>query len=143
VQLVATPHRRRHRRGEPEQPARIQRIVGETARAVDRLGDVGNEAVTPEAQLVAEDPQIADPLAADRALPDDAAVGAVGGADRRRLDHPSAFRYPHLERSVVEIEDGSVRTRRDEPLVDAAIQPNEMPTGAERQPVQVDASCLG
>ncbi len=76
----------------------------EPPRAVDRLVDVGDDAVAPAAHLVAEQPQPTRPAAADRALGDDARARRRG----RRGSAPSRSRtplvHPHHECGVVEIE---------------------------------------
>jgi hypothetical protein len=70
--------------------------------------------------------------ASDRAFPDDAAFGAVVGADRRRLDYEPALRHVHLERGVVEVEDWPPAHPRGQRLVDESVQPNGVAPGAER-----------
>jgi hypothetical protein len=79
VQLVTTPDRRRHLRHELEQPPRAVGIGAEAARALDRLGEVGDHAIAPAAHLVTEEPEPACRACADRAFGDDAALGAVAG----------------------------------------------------------------
>jgi hypothetical protein len=85
VQFVAFPYGPRHRRSERKQLTCSLRVVGQAAWTFHRLGNVRDDAVAPEAELVAEDPQPTRPGATDRAFADDAALRAVAGSDRRRL----------------------------------------------------------
>ena len=51
---------------------REQRVGGQTFRAGDRLGEIGDHAVAPTMHLVAEDPEPSRPPAADSTLRHDA-----------------------------------------------------------------------
>jgi hypothetical protein len=108
------------------------RVVGQAAWALHGLGDVGDDAVAPAAQLVAEDPQSSRPAAADSAFADDATVGAVAVADRRRLDHEPTLRHAHLKRRVVEIASGPPRQPRRNRLVDLSVQPYRVTARTQR-----------
>ena len=112
---------------------RARRVVGEPARAVDCLADVGNPALTPEAQLVAEDPQTAGPTAADRALCDDAALARIGADSITHVPSGTPPRAPSgRDRRRLGAQAGWRRARR------GGRSAERMPTGAERQPVQID-----
>ena len=111
-------------------------------RAVDRLRNVGDDAVTPAPDLVAERSQPARHACPHCAFGDDAAVGALTPC-RCLLDHEPSLRRVHLERGVVEIATIPVRKSRGEPLEDPPVETNRMTAGAERQPVQVDRTGHG
>jgi hypothetical protein len=126
-----------------EQPTRSLWVVRQPTRTLDRLRNVRDEAIAPEAKLVPEDPYRSRPAATDRALGDDAAFRAVGGSNRRRLDYEPPFRHADLKRrvvevAVVEVADRSPSESRCHGLIEASIQSNKVPTGPERQPIEID-----
>ena len=92
----------------------------------------------PEPDLVAEDPKSARPATADGAFGDDAALLAAPVGDRRLLDDELRLRDFDLERGVVEVTGRTPLHPRRQRLVDATVEPDEVPARAERQPVQVD-----
>ena len=73
-QFVAAPDRRRHFRHQFEQPSRLFSPLAQALRALDRLGKVGDDAVAPATDLVAEEPEAAGCADADRAFGDDPAL---------------------------------------------------------------------
>ncbi len=127
MQLVATPDRSPHLRHEFEQLACAVEVVAEAVRSLDRLGDVGDDAIAPPAHLVAEEPEASRRACANRTLRDDAALGAVGRADRRHLDHEPSLGHVHLERRVVEIATIAVFDPGRNPLEDAPVQADGVP----------------
>jgi hypothetical protein len=122
-----------------EQRARSLWVVRQPTRTLDRLRNIGDEPIAPEAKLVPEDPHRPSPAATDRALGDDPAFRAVGGSNRSRLDYEPPFRQADLKRRVVEVADRSPSESRCHGLIEASIQPNKVPTGPQRQPIEVDA----
>jgi hypothetical protein len=58
--------------------------------------------------------------------------------DRRLLDHERSLRKFDLKRGVVEIARRPPLQPRGQRLVDASVEPDEVPARAERQPVQVN-----
>src|SRR5439155_14430156 len=140
MQVVAPPDRSREIRRECKQPARPLRVIGQAARALYSLRDIRDEAIAPEPQLITEDPQPAGPATPNGAFGYDAALAAaVRPSDRCRLDHEAPLRYPDLERRVIQIACATASDPSRDPFVDAPVPVNEVPSGAERQPVQIDA----
>ena len=60
-------------------------------------------------------------------------------AHGRLLDDEPPFRHAHHERRVVEIARRPALGTRCHSLVDTPVQPHGVPTGAEREPVELDA----
>ncbi len=114
----------------PRIPFRLQ--IGHFGLSDQSFGTPQDDAITPAAQLVAEDPHPPRPAAADRAFDDDATVSTVAGSDRRLLDHEPALRHPYLERGVVEVAHGPPCEPCRHRLVDASVQPDGMAAGTER-----------
>src|SRR5439155_2690825 len=65
--------------------------------------DVGDDAVVPAANLVAEEPEPARHARAYGTLGDDAAIGGIACSDRGHLDHETVLRRANLEGRVVEV----------------------------------------
>ena len=137
-EFIAAPHRRRHLRDEIEHPLCGSFFVGQTRRAADGFVDVGDLSVAPAAYLVAKDPKSARPARPDGAFGDDAALFAVGVTDGRLLDDEPGRRDTDFERRVVQIARRSPRSARRNRLEHATVEANEMATGTEGQPAQVD-----
>jgi hypothetical protein len=136
--LIATPHRSRDPPDHLEEAPRTIFLVGQSPRTVYGLGDVGNVSVAPHANLVAEYPKSACPATADGASGNDAPLLPAQVWDRRLLDDERPLRDLDLERGVVEIAPRTPLNPGHERLVGATVEPDEVPTCAERQPVQVD-----
>jgi hypothetical protein len=138
VEFVAAPNGRRHLRHKFEQPPCAFGIVAQALRALDRLGNIRNDAVAPAAHLVAEEAEAAGYAYADRASGDDAALAAFAPC-RRLLDHESSLGHVYFERRVVEVGAVAVLQARRERLEDEAVQADGVAAGAEREPIEVDA----
>jgi hypothetical protein len=113
-------------------------VTSEVPRTLHGLRDVGNVSAPPQPDLVAEDPESTRPAAADGALGDDAPLHAAPVMDRRLLDDECPLWDFDLERGVIEVACAAVLQSSRHRLVDATVEPDELPTGAERQPVEVD-----
>ena len=136
-ELVAPPHRCRRLRREREHAARDAGVVRQALRGRGRVGDVGNDAVAPAANLVAEEAEAAEPPAPDRTAGDHvrSRPDAPGG---RLLDRDGASPGADAERGVEERTAPAPLPPRDDRLVEEAAPPDDVPARAERQPVQVD-----
>jgi hypothetical protein len=97
----------------------------------------------PEPDLVTEDPKSACPASADGALGDDTTLLAAPIVDRRLLDHECSLRDFNLKRGVVEVARRPPLQPRRQRLVDATVEPDEVPARAEGQPVQVNRRHVG
>jgi hypothetical protein len=113
-------------------------VTSKAPRTRDGLRDVGNVSALPQPDLVAEDPKSPRPAAADGTLGDDAPLVAAPVVNRRLLDHEPPLWDVDLERGVVEVTCAAVLQSSRHRLVDTTVEPDELPTGAERQPVEVD-----
>ena len=113
-------------------------MIAEVPRAVDGLGDVWYVATAPQPDLVAEDPESGRPASADGTFGDHTAFLAAPVVDRRLLDHERCLREFDLKRGVVEVARGPPLQPRGQRLVDASVEPDEVPARAEWQPVQVN-----
>jgi hypothetical protein len=89
-------------------------------------GDVGDDTVTPTANLVPEDPKTPSPALSDCAFGDDASLPTVRIGNRSLLDHEPSLRYVHLERGVIEVAGRPPPDPRRNRLVDAPVQPHRM-----------------
>jgi hypothetical protein len=114
------------------------RLLAQTSRAFNGLGDVGNDALAPAADLVAEEPEAPEGTCADGTLGDDAVLRSLTPR-RRLLDHEPALRQVDLQGRVVEIAAIAVLESGREPFEDLPVQPNGVAARAERQPVELDA----
>ena len=139
AELVAPPNRRRRERHEIKDALSELRVIREPLRALDGLGDVGDDAAGPAAELVAEDAEAPCPASADRPAGDGPTLLAVPAQNWSRLDHESAFRHPDHERRVVEVARRATLEPRGESLEDLSVQAYGLAAGAERQPVQINA----
>ena len=137
-ELIATPHGSRDLRDQVEDTPRTIFVVGQSPGAIHCLGDIGNVSVEPKTDLVAEYPKSACPATADGASGNDAPLLPAQVWDRRLLDDEGPLRDFDLKRGVVEIARRTPLQPRRQRLVDATVKPDETPTGAERQPVQID-----
>jgi hypothetical protein len=108
------------------------------ARALDRLGNVGDQPLAPAADLVAEQSERPEQPGADRSLRDDAATRGAAG-NRRHLDHEASVRETDLERRVIEVTAAPPLQPGRDRLEHAPIQPNRVSARTERQPVKEDA----
>ncbi len=108
------------------------RITAESSRALDSLGGVGDLALVPAAQLVAEDSPSRSSAAADGTFRDYSSPLSVAVSDGRLLYDVAAFRNADFERRVVEGQGGTAFDPRREGFVDAPVQPHEMTTRADR-----------
>jgi hypothetical protein len=101
-QLVAPPDRRGHFRHQFEQPPCLFGVLAQALRALDRLGNVRDDAFAPATDLVAEEPEAAGCADADRAFRDDPSLSACAPC-RRLLNHKPALGHTYFECRVVEI----------------------------------------
>ncbi len=138
AQLVTAPYGHRHQRHQIEEPPRAVWIIAEAARAIDRFGDVGDEAVAPAAHLVSEKPEPTCGACSNGTLDDYATLGAVAWSDRRHLDHETPFRRTNLQSRVIEVASISPFEPRRKRLEDEAVHSDRVTTCSERQPVQVN-----
>src|SRR3954464_1843479 len=113
-------------------------VAGQLTGTLYGLDDVGDVPISPEPDLVAEDPKPARPATADGACGDHTALLATQVRDRRLLDHEPRLGDLDLECGVVEVARGTPLDPRHQRLVRTTVQPDEAPARAERQPVQVD-----
>ena len=90
TQLVPSPDGRRRQWHQLEESPGGLGVLGDAARACDRFGEVGDDAVAPASHLVAEETEPPGGACPGGPLGDDAALGAA--APRRRLlDDERAF----------------------------------------------------
>src|SRR3954469_6701033 len=135
--LIASPDGSRDLRDDVEHATSTTLIDGQSLRTLYGFGDVRNSSAAPKPDLVAEDPKSACPPTADRALGHDAPVLAAPVVDRGLLDDVRRPLKRHLEGGVVEITRRTPLQPRRDRLVHATVEPDEMPSGPQRQPVQV------
>ena len=93
----------------------------------------------PDADLVAEHPKSSGPPASYGAFGNDSTLFAAQIGDRSLLDHELLAWKLDLQGRVIEVISRPTAQGRGQGLVDATIDPDRMPAGAEREPVQVDA----
>src|SRR3954469_22645436 len=113
-------------------------VAGQSPRTLYGLDDVGDVPISPEPDLVAEDPKPARPATADGACGDHATLLATQVGDRRLLDHEPRPGDLDLERGVVEVARWTALDPRHQRLVRTTVQPDKAPACAERQPVEVN-----
>ena len=139
AELVASPHRRRNIGDQVENALCKGRIICQPPRAVDCLVDVWDHAMTPSSDLVPEDPHRSGVAASNRALRDNSAQCPVSVTYGCRLDHELSFRHVDDEGGVVQIHGRPLLQAGHHRLVNAAVQPHGVTTGAQRKPVEINA----
>jgi hypothetical protein len=92
----------------------------------------------PEPDLVAKDQKPARPATPDGTPGDDTPLFAAQVRDGRLFDDVCPFRYFDLEGGVIEVASRTPLDPRSQRLIDATVEPDEVPARAEGQPVQVD-----
>jgi hypothetical protein len=105
-------------------------VAGQSPGTTDGLNDVGDVSISPEPDLVAEDPKPARPAGADRARGDHPTLLATQVGDRRLLDHEPRLGDLDLKRRVVEVARWAPLDHRHQRLVRTTVQPDETPAGA-------------
>jgi hypothetical protein len=105
--------------------------------ARDSLGDIGDDAVSPPADLVPEKPEASSESRADRALQGHAASFPVRVGDRGLLDHESAPGGDDHESRVIEVaRTSSLHTRADR-LEQPSAQPHDVLPRAQWDPEEI------
>src|SRR4051795_6491429 len=113
-------------------------VAGQSPGTLYGLDDVGDVPISPQPDLVAEDPKPARPATADGACGDHATLLATQVRARRLLDHEPRLGDLDLERGVVKVARRTPLEPRHQRLIRTTVQPDEAPARAERQPVQVN-----
>ena len=139
AELVTAPYGRRYRWQCVEDSFRNLDIVGHPDRASDRLIDVGNGASSPAPNLVAEDPESPEPSHSDGTLRYHTSPFAMQIRYRRLLDHEVTFWRGDDERRMVEITPRTTGNESCRRLKELPADPNDVRSGAQRDPVQVDS----
>ena len=111
-------------------------------RAGDRVVGVGDPAVPPAADLVAEQPNAAGPSHAHRALRHDTALFTVEVRHRRLFDDVATFRHTDFQSRVVQVAPRSPLHQRRQRLEHLSAEPHDPSTRAQRDPVQIHRSRL-
>jgi hypothetical protein len=105
--------------------------------ARDSLGNIGDDAVSPPADLIPEEPEASSESRADRALQDHAASFAVRVRDRSLFDHEAALGGDDHEGRVIEVaRTSSLHTRADR-LEQSSAQPHDVLPRTQRDPVEI------
>ena len=139
AELVTAPYGRRYRWQCVEDSFRNLHIVGHPDRASDRLIDVGNGATSPAPNLIAEDPVSPEPSHSDGTLRHHTSPFAMQIRYRRLLDHEVTFWRGDDERRMVEITARTTGNESRRRLEELPADPNDVRSGAQRDPVQVDS----
>jgi len=113
-------------------------VVSDALRTRYGLVDIRNGTVAPAPHLVSEQPKTPGPPSPHRAFRDDA-VATVSSLGWPLLNHEAPLRQVHDQRRVVEVTALAPVAQRDDCLEEPAVEPDRVTTGAEWQPVQVDA----
>ena len=98
--------------------------------------------VAPATYLLAKDPKPACPAGPHRTFGDNAALLAAAVTGGRLLDYEPGLRETDFERRVVQVARRSPPSPRRRSLEHATVESDEMSTGPEGQPVQVDRGVL-
>ena len=114
-------------------------VLSQPSGALDRLAEIGDDSVPPAADLVAEDAEATRPAGTDGAAAGDSSSLRVGIGHRSALDRVPALGHAHLERRVIEVERAPVLEERHDGLEDLAVEAHRVTSGAQGEPIQVDA----
>jgi hypothetical protein len=115
----------------------LNRVIRHPHGARDSLGDIGDDAVSPPADLVPEEPEASSESRADRSLQDYAASFAVRVGDRGLLDHEAALGSDDDESRVIEVARRSPLHTRGDRLEQPSAQPHDVLPRAQRDPVEI------
>ena len=115
-------------------------ILGHSHRTRDRRGDIGDAAVLPRPDLVAEDAEPSRPSHSHRAFGHDTSPFAVQVGDRSLFDHEATFRHLHNHCRVVQVAARASLCQRADRFEHFPAGSHNMRTGAQRNPVEVDGS---
>jgi len=108
-------------------------IVGQVRWTFDRLTDVRDDSIAPASNLITKGTEVGEEASPNWTLDHYAPRRPVLIGNRPRVfDHVATFRHGYHQRRVVEGERLSVLNARSDRLVDAAIEPDEVPARAER-----------
>src|SRR3954464_15578737 len=99
-------------------------FAGQSPRALHGLDDVGDVPISPEPDLVAEDPKPARPATADGACGDHATLLATPVGARPPPDHEPRLGDLDLQRGVVEVARWTPLDPRHQRLVRTTVQPD-------------------
>ena len=100
-------------------------------RTQHRLGQIGDGAFPPTADLVSAVPESAEPAHRDRSPGHDPAFFPSQVQDRRALDDESVLREPDLQRGVGQIPSRAMLDQGLQRLIELAAQADEMRTDAQ------------
>jgi hypothetical protein len=139
AELVSTPHGPWYGWQSLEYPSGDFDIMSDPDRASDRLIDVGDPAISPAPNLIAEDPESAEPSHPDGTLRHHTSPLAMQIRDRRLLNHEVTFWRGDDERRMVEITPGTTGNESQRSLKELPADPDDVRSGAQRHPVQVDS----
>lgn len=141
VELVAAPGQCREAGDEVEKVRRLARIAADTLGTVDSRGHIGDQAVAPTPDLVAEPLGSTEPWQSDRADGDHASFRLGSVPHGGRLDHVSDASEVDLECGMVDGAALAVLPCRSQGLVYADALSCDVRTGPQRQPVEVHGVC--
>ena len=135
--FISTPDLGGNRRHEIEDLRRSGGVVRQPHGTQDSLGDIGDDAVSPSADLVPEETEASSELRSDRSLHDNPASWPVIIRDRRLLDHEAALRDDYHESRVIEVARTSVLNMRADHLEEPPAQPHDVLPRAQWDPVEI------
>lgn len=136
MEFVAAPHRRRYRGHNVQQASRTRWIDADSHCGRGGRG-IGDEAIAPAADFVAEHPEPPCALHSDGPFGHDTSFGSVRIRDGRHLDHVAAFGNRDLESRVVQIARLSPMDQCRHRLEHLATGQHNSLTRAERDPQQI------
>jgi hypothetical protein len=108
----------------------VRFVFAQSHRALHSLGDIGNVAVAPDADLIPEDPQSASATAADRTFGHNAASVAAEARDGRLLDDEGLASCMDLKGRVVEVARWPSLQPCRRCLEDTTVEPHELTSGS-------------
>src|SRR5438034_8941278 len=135
--FISTPDLGGNRRHEIEDLRRSGGVVRQPHGTQDSLGDIGDDAVSPSADLIPEETETSWRFRSDRPLHDNPASCPVIVRDRRLLDHEAALRRDDHESRVIEVAWTSVLNTRADRLEEPSAQLHDVLPRAQRDPVKV------
>ena len=137
AELVAAPHRRRNRWEQVDHAAgTIEIELDPNGRDGEPL--VGQDAVEPPPDLVAKQPEPAEPAMADGAVRHDTALFAVPVRSGRDLDDIATLGQVDQQCRVIQVAGSPSGHERRQPLEDPAVQPDDDVSRTERNPEQLE-----
>jgi hypothetical protein len=137
-ELVPPPGQRRNRREDVEKIGNLGPVIAQALRAGHSLSQIRDTSIAPAANLVAEQPETAEPSRSDRSFADDPVIGGVDVPHRSHLDHEGVAPFAHFEGAVIEVINVAALAKSRRRFEETTIETHRPATGSKWQPEEIN-----